>query len=118
MLDLLAHKAISDFLVVLLPSLLVFMLIYSSRVLWRSSLVAVALGMAGLLVSYDVRGYPRVLVELVSNIAEFPLPYMAGFLSAVLAAGPIVRAKRRLSALRAQRRMPPVGSEQPGSREQ
>jgi membrane peptidoglycan carboxypeptidase len=118
MLDLLPHKAISDFLVVLLPYLLVFMLIYSSRVLWRASLVAAALGLAGLLFSYEVRGYPRVLVELVSSIAEFPFPYTVGFLSAVLAAGPIVRAKRWLSARRVQHHMWPVGSEQPGSREQ
>jgi penicillin-binding protein 1A len=117
MLDLLPHTAIGEFLVVLLPSLLVFMLIYSSRILWRAVLAVAALGMAGLLVSYEVQGYPRVLVELVSNIAEFPFPYAVGFLSAVLAAGPIVRAKRLFSAWRARRRMPPVGSEQPGSGE-
>ena len=87
MVDMLPHTAIGEFLVVLLPSLLVCTLICSSRVLWRALLVAAALGMAGLLVSYEVRGYPRVLVELVSSIAEFPFPYTIGVLSAVLAAG-------------------------------
>lgn len=115
MLDWLPYDMIGDFVAVFVPGLFVLMLIYSSRLLYRLMWGAAALCLAVLLASYEVAGYPRVFFELISTVAEVPLPYAAGFATAFLAAGPFVRAKRRFSAWRTRRRMPPLVSEPTGS---